>query len=227
MKKYTIYRITNTVNNRVYIGKHETQNVNDGYMGSGKLLKRAQNKHGIENFVKEILHVFDTEEEMNAKEAELVTEEFCQRQDTYNICIGGKGGFSYINNNPDKFLTEKRLASLKLGHEPAVRQWKHLYDTDETFRQRRIEITKLAWAAHREKYPEGSFKNRKHSEDTKRIIGEKNSIAMRGEGNSQYGSIWITNGTESQKIKTVDVIPEGWYKGRVIKNRNVGQPDNR
>ena len=150
MKKYTIYKITNTINNRIYIGKHETTDVNDEYMGSGKLLKRAQDKHGIENFRKEILYVFDTEEEMNAKEAELVTEEFCQREDTYNICVGGKGGFSYINNNPDKFLTEKRLASLRLGHEHAVKQWKHLYDTDENFRQRRIEISKLAWAAHKE-----------------------------------------------------------------------------
>lgn len=221
MKKYTIYQITNTVNNRVYVGKHETTNVNDGYMGSGKLLKRAQEKHGLYNFQKEILHVFDTENEMNAKEAELVTEEFCQREDTYNICVGGKGGFSYINNNPDKFLTEKRLASLKLGHDHAIKQWKHLYDTDASFRQRRKEISELAWTAQREKYPEGTFKGKRHTEATKRIIGEKNA-AMKGEKNSQYGSMWITNGIESQKIKTVEVIPDGWYKGRVITNQNAG-----
>jgi hypothetical protein len=216
MKKYIIYQITNTVNKRIYIGKHETVDVNDGYMGSGKLLKRAQSKHGIQFFVKEILHVFDTEDEMNTKEAELVTEEFCKRIDTYNICVGGKGGFSYINNNPDQFLTEKRLASLRLGHTHAVKQWKHLYETDEDFRLRRREISKLAWAAYKEKYPEGAFKGKKHTEKTKRIIGEKNAL-MRGERNSQYGSMWITNGIVSQKIKTDDNIPEGWYKGRVIK----------
>lgn len=217
MKKYTVYKITNKINNRIYIGKHETTDVNDGYMGSGKLLKRAQDKHGIENFRKEILHVFDTEQEMNAKEAELVTEEFCQREDTYNICVGGKGGFSYINNNPDKFLTEKRLASLRLGHEPAVKRWKHLYDTDSDFRQKRYEITIAAGKKARENNPLGTFYGKKHSEDTKRTIGEKNAIAMKGKGNSQYGSMWITNGIESQKIKSVDIIPVGWYKGRVIK----------
>lgn len=217
MKKYTVYKITNVINNRIYIGKHETANVNDGYMGSGKLLRRAQEKYGLENFTKEILYIFDTEEEMNAKEAELVTEDFCQREDTYNICIGGKGGFSYINNNPDKFLTEKRLASLKLGNEQAVKKWKHLYNTDANFRQRRIEISKLAHAAQKEKYPEGTFKNKKHTEETKRAIGAKNAANMKGNGNSQYGSMWITNGSESQKIKSVDIIPKGWYKGRVIK----------
>lgn len=219
MKKYTVYQITNTVNGRIYIGKHETVDINDGYMGSGKLLKRAQEKYGMDSFVKVILYTFDNEGEMNAKEAELVTEDFCKREDTYNICAGGKGGFGYINNNPDKFLTQKRLASLKLGHEHAVKQWKHLYETNEDFKCRRREISELAWAAHREKYPDGAFKGKKHTEDTKRIIGEKNAIHMRGEGNSQHGSMWITDGRQSKKVKAVDIIPEGWYKGRVIKNK--------
>lgn len=99
MKKYTVYQITNLLDSKIYIGKHETYNLCDGYMGSGKHLKRAQSKHGLDNFKKEILYIFDTEQEMNAKEAELVTEEFCLREDTYNICPGGKGGWGYINKN--------------------------------------------------------------------------------------------------------------------------------
>ena len=67
-------------------------------MGSGKRLKHAQNKYGVENFVKEILFVFDTFEKMDAKEAELVTEEFCRQPTNYNIAPGGfGGGFRYIN----------------------------------------------------------------------------------------------------------------------------------
>lgn len=37
--KYTIYKITNIINNKVYIGKHQTNDINDGYMGSGKNFK--------------------------------------------------------------------------------------------------------------------------------------------------------------------------------------------
>jgi hypothetical protein len=97
---YTVYKITNLINNKYYIGKHQTTNLNDGYMGSGKLIKQAILKNGIENFKKEILFIFDNEIDMNFKEAELVV----ISEDTYNLCAGGHGGFSYINNSGiDKF----------------------------------------------------------------------------------------------------------------------------
>lgn len=91
---YTVYKITNIINGKYYIGKHQTTNLDDGYMGSGKILKRAILKYGIANFTKEILNIFETEEEMNAKEKELVV----ISEETYNLCEGGKGGFGYINS---------------------------------------------------------------------------------------------------------------------------------
>jgi hypothetical protein len=89
---YTIYQIKNVVNGKIYIGMHQTKDLNDSYMGSGLKLRNAYNKYGFENFKKEILFILDSREEMIQKEKELVTEEFCRRQDTYNICIGGHGG---------------------------------------------------------------------------------------------------------------------------------------
>lgn len=99
---YTIYKITNLINNKIYIGKHQTNNLDDDYLGSGKMLQRALKKYGKENFKREILFTFSSEQEMNQKEAELVTEDFCAREDTYNICPGGQGGWGYVNSLPRK-----------------------------------------------------------------------------------------------------------------------------
>jgi len=93
-----LYQITNHVNGKIYIGVHVTDDINDGYMGSGTILNAAIQKHGIENFTKTILEHFETSDDMFRKEAEIVNEEFVQRTDTYNIKIGGKGGFDYINS---------------------------------------------------------------------------------------------------------------------------------
>lgn len=94
---YTVYRITNNINGKFYVGKHQTRNLDDGYMGSGKILKLAIQKYGIENFTKEILFVFGNEEEMNAKEKELVS----LGEGSYNLCSGGQGGFGYVNSLPE------------------------------------------------------------------------------------------------------------------------------
>lgn len=96
--KYIIYKTTCLVNNMKYIGWHSTNNLNDGYLGSGKYLLRAIDKYGKEKFKREILHVFDNKDESFLKELELVNEEWVQRKDTYNLKIGGEGGWDYINN---------------------------------------------------------------------------------------------------------------------------------
>jgi group I intron endonuclease len=99
---YLIYKTTCLTTGKIYIGKHQTSKKEDLYLGSGLLLKLAIKKYGRENFSKEILFEFSNKDDMNAKEKELVTEEFCSREDTYNIAIGGQGGNVYGKNHPTK-----------------------------------------------------------------------------------------------------------------------------
>lgn len=100
-KKYiVVYKITNNINNKEYIGVHRTNKPLDSYMGSGKLILRAIKKHGVKNFSKTILFIFDNDDNgvKNAfqKEAELVTPDYTLREDTYNVSVGG-------NTNPVMF----------------------------------------------------------------------------------------------------------------------------
>jgi len=101
MTIYTIYKTTNTVNGKIYIGSHK-QNINEElyfYIGSGKYFKRALNKYGEDKFFKKIIHVFDNSEDMYDMEAEIVNQEFIDRRDTYNIKLGGLGGWDLVNVN--------------------------------------------------------------------------------------------------------------------------------
>ncbi len=108
-KKYTVYRITNTKNQKTYIGAHETYDLDDGYMGSGVYINRAYDKYGVENFKKEILFIFDTQKEMYDKEAELVV----IGESSYNIMEGGHGGWSFARTQfTEETVEKRRLATL-------------------------------------------------------------------------------------------------------------------
>lgn len=89
-KYHYFYKITNNVNNHFYYGVHNTDNLDDGYMGSGKRLHYAYKIYGIENFSKEILKFFDTAEEAFMYEAEVVNEQLVKDDNCYNIQQGGR-----------------------------------------------------------------------------------------------------------------------------------------
>ena len=97
MTYYLVYKTTNTVNGRYYIGVHQCRDLNDGYLGSGLALIQAIEKYGKSSFTREILFSFDSHEEMYAKELEIVNEDFVADPQTYNIRVGGKGGWHYLN----------------------------------------------------------------------------------------------------------------------------------
>lgn len=91
MKRYNyIYKITNNINGKIYIGKHSTDKLNDGYMGSGVLLIKAKYKYGMENFTKEYLAFCDTEEKLNWLERFYI-KKYNAKESGYNLSDGGEG----------------------------------------------------------------------------------------------------------------------------------------
>lgn len=105
--KSIVYLTVNTVNNKIYVGIHITNKPFefDGYYGNGitgtscyhfkhpkTLFQRACKKYGLNAFRRYTLFVYDTYEEAQEMERQIVTEEFVNRSDTYNIALGGGAG---------------------------------------------------------------------------------------------------------------------------------------
>jgi len=144
--KYTVYKTTNTANDKIYLGVHKTEQINDSYLGSGMLLLKAVKKYGKDRFVKQILFVYSTAEEALEKEREIVDEEFVSRTDTYNICIGGgaggKGynGLSFKGRKHTKESIEQMLEN-KPPHKLSVTGRDNLIEHNKTNEERKRKIS--------------------------------------------------------------------------------------
>lgn len=120
MNKYYIYRITNNINNKTYIGQHKyckSLLVEDGYMGSGVILKKAQKKYGIENFTKEIITIAMSRSEANVLEKYYIAKE--HKENTYgcyNIADGGQGGAAFRGHHHSEESNNKNSETLKSKH---------------------------------------------------------------------------------------------------------------
>ena len=208
--KYTVYKIVNKVNGKIYIGCHKTTDLEDGYMGSGKILKRAIDKYGLENFEKEILEVFDNPDDMFEMEAKLVNH---KDPNTYNIKRGGQGGFDFINENSLNIgLQVANAKRLNVGN---AQIHNDRMKSDPEYRKQQID--KIKRSQKESGFDFGAvFRGKTHSDETKKKIGLKNSINQRGKNNSNYGNMWVTDGLKSRLISKADPIPDGWRKGRVM-----------
>lgn len=103
-----IYKTTNLINGKFYIGQDSNDNPN--YLGSGLLLKKSIEKYGRENFIKETLEVCQTKEQLNEREIFWI-EETNAKVLGYNIADGGHGGNTYTEE------TRKRISELFKGRE--------------------------------------------------------------------------------------------------------------
>lgn len=132
-KKYHyFYKITNNINNHYYYGIHSTDDLDDGYMGSGTRLKYAYEKYGIENFTKEILKFFDTREELAKYESDIVTEVLVKDTNCYNISLGGEnwrtiGTATMRDNNGNYFRIPVDDPRISMGEFVGISKGKSLF----------------------------------------------------------------------------------------------------
>ena len=156
---YTVYKITNNFNSKIYIGVHRTNNSHDRYMGSGVLIKKAITKHGRDNFFKEILLETDDFDVAFEKEFELT--EGLNPDNSYNMIRGG------IRIPPaDYDLIKTRRKSARLGglkNKGKTKSELHKQKISNSLKGRTREKYKLV----------ARLNNRPHSEGTKEKIRQK------------------------------------------------------
>ena len=202
-----IYKTTNLLNGKYYIGMHSTDKLDDGYLGSGRRLRYSINKYGKENHKREILEFCKTRKELKSREQEIVNLNEIAKTECLNMVVGGQGGFVDFNHMM-KWSTR--------GHRA---YWNDPIN-GEFNKQRQSNLLKKL---HRNNilFPNGIVKENNpfygkiHSTETKKKMSESSKGMGKGNTNSQYGSRWITNEIINKKIKKEDIIPDGFTLGRI------------
>ena len=96
--KHFIYKTTHA-NGKYYIGRHSTENLDDGYIGSGRWVSQVKKK---ETLTREILEFVDSFDELVQRETEYLKEHFGNRKcmNMSNASTGWATGNANPMNNP-------------------------------------------------------------------------------------------------------------------------------
>ena len=98
-----IYKITNLINEKKYIGKHKSASFDKDYFGSGKIIKQAVKKEGKENFRIDIIEWCENKEQLNEAEKYWIKFYDAQKsEEYYNIASGGEGNEGLIFTEEQK-----------------------------------------------------------------------------------------------------------------------------
>jgi len=118
MTHHIVYETKCLISNKIYVGCHTTENIDDGYLGSGKILRQAIKKYGKKDFQRTILKEFSNSKDMFEYENHVVNEEFIALPNTYNIVVGGSGGFNV--QDKEDWLRKIKIAAGNRTHNPAL-----------------------------------------------------------------------------------------------------------
>jgi hypothetical protein len=202
-KKYHyVYKTIDTRNGNFYIGVHSTDDLNDGYVGSGIRIRRIKYKHGKDILKCEILEFHPNRKSLMLREKELVNEDLLKEDKCMNLKPGGSGGL--VNE-------EHKKKFIDAGKEATKRMWKN----PEYRKKHSLSSSKNIIKLHNEDRLNNlnGFLGKKHTPESKLSISKNKKGQGKGIKNSQYGTRWITNGVDNKKIKKGESVPKDWYYG--------------
>ena len=173
-----IYKTTNLINGKFYIGKDSKNN--SEYLGSGLNLQKAIKKYGKENFAKTILEHCETDEQLCEREKHWIKEIKAQ-EFGYNIADGGHGGNTYTDE------TKERVRELFKGR----------YVSPETIKKRKLTRAKspekYKLSEERKKAIGDFHRGKTISEEHKRKLSER----MKS-GTVKYSEKFLYNQTKDK-----------------------------
>lgn len=202
--KYYVYKITNKLNGKWYIGKRKHKSpYDDSYMGSGKLIKEAIKKYGVNSFIKEILDIFDNNDDAAKFEASLVTKQTISTAMSYNMHEGGHGGFAHLNDGSKKHKERCKKASKKSNGRNHPNWGKNKFKKGD---KRTIEISKTANEIKKEDIKNNPEKYKKIYS----LLSEKQK-----NNNSMKNRCWCVpvetkDYNKDKKVYLKTEIPKGW-----------------
>ena len=202
-KFHYIYKITR-FDGKYYIGMHSTDDLEDGYFGSGKLLWHSINYHGIEAHTKAIIEFLPSRQELRARERELVNEEIMNDPLCMNLKLGGEGGWDHITPEQQAI---GRLKGAVVGGRVSGKLYGKLNQVKAN--QTRIANGNML-----------SFAGRTHSDVTKQKMKMSAEGKQNGERNSQFGTCWVCNFDGPRKIQLTELskyLEQGFVRGRKLK----------
>ena len=236
-----IYKTTNLVNGKIYIGQHHSDVFDVGYKGSGKILRNAIKKYGYENFSCELIEKCDTKDMLIEREIYWIKYYDAQNRDVgYNISNGGDGIVGPMPEcmrehlrkmNTGKHLSEETKSKLRAknsGKNNAFYGKKHSEETKKHI----SDVIKTQYINGRVGPMLGVHRYGKDSprygavlsDETKKKISDSvrgfkhTDEAKRKMSNNIKGRVFINDGVNNKRVNPdeLDVyLKSGWIRGRL------------
>lgn len=203
-----IYKTTNLINNKIYIGQHKAKEFDPTYLGSGKIIILAINKYGKENFICELIEWCETQSKINSRERYWIKFYNARNKNVgYNLTEGGEGWKGLHHSE----LTKQKISESKMGCHPNRK-----YEVTEETRQK---ISKTLREKHQSSWNKGILMREESKQKLREAnLGKKLSEETRQKmkGRKAWNKGIPMSDEAKQHLQEINL-------GKTVARRKVGQ----